>query len=227
MVSSILDWVNFRKTTWLLNLWEQKIHTDRSSRPEVFCKKYILRNFIKSTGKHLCQSLFFNKVAGPRTGTGVFLWILWNFYEHLFSKNTSGGCFCTEEKSIITWIDFPSSTHRILRKTRFYAIEVKIQKCCTEVDLLNKLISSLYYHCLVFLFFYLFLLFWRLLGFLLRMSESYTIMGAIVLGKTLRNNSKSKSEKLLELSLAINSLSMITFQVSVKRLVEKFMHYQE
>ena len=65
------------------------------------------------------------------------------------------------------------------------------------------------------------------MGFLLRMSESYTIMGAIVLGKTLRNNSKSKSEKLLELSLAINSLSMITFQVSVKRLVEKFMHYQE
>ena len=33
----------------------------RSSRPEVFCKKSILRNFAKFTGKHLCQSLFFNK----------------------------------------------------------------------------------------------------------------------------------------------------------------------
>ena len=27
--------------------------------PEVFCKKGVLRNFVKSTGKHLCQSLFF------------------------------------------------------------------------------------------------------------------------------------------------------------------------
>ena len=33
----------------------------RSSRPEVFCKKCALRNFAKFTGKHLCQSLFFNK----------------------------------------------------------------------------------------------------------------------------------------------------------------------
>ena len=29
-------------------------------------KKGVLRNFAKFTGKHLCQSLFFNKVAGPR-----------------------------------------------------------------------------------------------------------------------------------------------------------------
>ena len=27
-------------------------------------RKGILRNFAKFTGKHLCQSLFFNKVAG-------------------------------------------------------------------------------------------------------------------------------------------------------------------
>ena len=38
----------------------------RSSRPEVFCKKDILKYFEKITGKHLCQSLFFNKVAGLR-----------------------------------------------------------------------------------------------------------------------------------------------------------------
>ena len=34
----------------------------RSSRPEVFCKKDVLKNFAKFTGKHLRQSLFFNKV---------------------------------------------------------------------------------------------------------------------------------------------------------------------
>ena len=37
--------------------------TYRSSRPEVFCKKGVLRNFTNFTGKDLCQSLFFNKVA--------------------------------------------------------------------------------------------------------------------------------------------------------------------
>ena len=29
----------------------------------------VLRNFTKFTGKHLCQSLFFNKVAGLRPAT--------------------------------------------------------------------------------------------------------------------------------------------------------------
>ena len=38
----------------------------RSSRLEVSFKKSVLRNFAKFTGKHLCQSLFFNKVAGLR-----------------------------------------------------------------------------------------------------------------------------------------------------------------
>ena len=67
----------------------------RSSRPEVFCKKGVLRNctkfagkhlyqslkkgvlgnFAKFTGKHLCQSLFFNKVAGrPATLLSKRLW---------------------------------------------------------------------------------------------------------------------------------------------------------
>ena len=35
----------------------------------MFCKKGVLENFTKFTGKHLCQSLFFNKVAGLRSAT--------------------------------------------------------------------------------------------------------------------------------------------------------------
>ena len=31
----------------------------RGSRPEVFCGKGVLKYFVKLTGKHLCQSLFF------------------------------------------------------------------------------------------------------------------------------------------------------------------------
>ena len=38
----------------------------KHSRTEVFCKKGALKNFTKFAGKHLCQSLFFNKVAGLR-----------------------------------------------------------------------------------------------------------------------------------------------------------------
>ena len=49
--------------------------------PEVFCKKGVVRNFAKFKVKHLCQSLFFNKVVHLRPttllkrdpGTGVFL----------------------------------------------------------------------------------------------------------------------------------------------------------
>ena len=39
-------------------------HRHRSSRPEVFCRKGVLRKFTNFAGKPLCQSLFFNKVAG-------------------------------------------------------------------------------------------------------------------------------------------------------------------
>ena len=40
-----------------------------SNLPEVFCKKGFFRNIAKFTGKHLRQSLFFNKVAGIRSAT--------------------------------------------------------------------------------------------------------------------------------------------------------------
>ena len=48
----------------------------RSSRSEVFCKKGALTDFAKFTGKHLCQSFFFDKVAGLRSAT-LFKKRLW------------------------------------------------------------------------------------------------------------------------------------------------------
>ena len=41
----------------------------RSSHRRSSVRKGVLRNFAKLTGKHLCQSLFFNKVAGLRPAT--------------------------------------------------------------------------------------------------------------------------------------------------------------
>ena len=57
--------LNYKLSTYYYNTDACKDPSDyRSSRPEVFCKNGVLRNFAKFTGKHLCQSLFFNKVAG-------------------------------------------------------------------------------------------------------------------------------------------------------------------
>ena len=50
----------------------------RSSHPEVFCKKDVLKNIAKFTGKHLCQSLFFNKVTAcpsPSTLLKKRIWL--------------------------------------------------------------------------------------------------------------------------------------------------------
>ena len=41
----------------------------RSSTGSVLWKKVLLKNFLKFTGKHLCQSHFLNKVEGLRTAT--------------------------------------------------------------------------------------------------------------------------------------------------------------
>ena len=70
----------------------------RISRPEMFCKKSVHRNFAKFTEKHLCQSLFFNKVTGlslsyrtPPVPIGLLLNLLGVFFmifcdEFLFSS---------------------------------------------------------------------------------------------------------------------------------------------
>ena len=67
--------------------------------PEVFYKKRrVLRNFTKFTGKHQCQSLFFNKVIGLRRATLLkkrlchkcFPVNFVKFLRTTFSQNTSG-----------------------------------------------------------------------------------------------------------------------------------------
>ena len=56
-----------------LNLKENQL---RSSHQTCFMKRVVLRNFAKFTGKHLCQSPFFNKVVGlgPATLLKKRLW---------------------------------------------------------------------------------------------------------------------------------------------------------
>ena len=81
-----------------LRLFYFHVTTSRSSRPEVFCKKDVLINFAKSTGKHK-ESTELRPAALLNKG-------LWrrcfpvNFAEFLrtpFLQNTSSGCFCASK----------------------------------------------------------------------------------------------------------------------------------
>ena len=59
---------------WFLNVHIAGLTSGvyRSTHWRSSLRKDVLRNFAKFTGKHLCKSLFYNKVAGLRTDA-------WNF----------------------------------------------------------------------------------------------------------------------------------------------------
>ena len=69
--------------------------------PEVFCKKGVLANCAMFIGKLMSWSLFLIKFQAFRpatllrrdSNTGVFLWILQNFYELLSYKTSANGRF--------------------------------------------------------------------------------------------------------------------------------------
>ena len=65
---------------------------------QMFFKIGVLKNSVNFTGKMLCWSHFFNKVAGLEKSAnlserdfsmGVFLWNLQIFYKHIFLKKAS------------------------------------------------------------------------------------------------------------------------------------------
>ena len=55
---------NFGKKNYLQCYWLYNFPSFRSSHWMCSVRKGVLINFAKVTGKHLCQSLFFNNVAG-------------------------------------------------------------------------------------------------------------------------------------------------------------------
>ena len=52
--------VQFHVTVLFCTPWK---HQNRSNVPEVFYKNFVVRNFTKFTGNHVCQSFFLNKIA--------------------------------------------------------------------------------------------------------------------------------------------------------------------
>ena len=113
-------------------------------------KKTVLRNFEKFTGKHLCQSLFLNKVAGMRSAT-LFKKKLWHrcflvnfakFPRTFFLQNTSGQLFLyfnlkTDLMSKNTLFLDPTSCHLdCCKKKCFIVIE---RECfCEQCNYFEK-----------------------------------------------------------------------------------------
>ena len=123
-------------------------------------KKVTLKNFAKFTSKHLCQSLFFNKVAGwkPATllkkdfGIGVFLWILRNFLEHLFYRTPLENCFRSFEVSLnftkiyfyvtVTWDKlFFSQPHKNIQIDEFFQLATKKMKVIEQWNVIYSITS--------------------------------------------------------------------------------------
>ena len=77
--------------------------TTRSSHHRSSARKGVLGNFSKFTGRHLCQGLFYNKVAGPEPATllKIRLWhrcFPMNFAKFLrapFHRTPLNDCFST------------------------------------------------------------------------------------------------------------------------------------
>ena len=115
------------------------------TRPEVFCKKGVLKNFAKFTGKHLHQNLFFSKVADLRSATllkkrvcEVFPCEFYEIFKNIFFYRTLPLTIselrqiifekkrCWLEKKISNWVEsvchvFSVSCHEFI-STNLFAV---------------------------------------------------------------------------------------------------------
>ena len=68
-MKNVSDLTNVETTAKVVATIVKILPIYRSIHKRCFIKKGVLKNFAKFTGKHLCQSLFFNKVAGLKPAT--------------------------------------------------------------------------------------------------------------------------------------------------------------
>ena len=98
----ICRWFQGVKKGYIGNKWVNKRKLCLEAPTRGVIKKAVLKNFAIFRRKHLYCSLFLIKLQTFRpvtllkrdSNTGVFLWILRNFYKHLFCRTLANGCFC-------------------------------------------------------------------------------------------------------------------------------------
>ena len=85
-------------------IWMIAVGRNRSNHPRCSVRKGVIRNFWKLTGKHLRQSLFFNKIAGLRPVT-LLKKRLWHrcFLVNVakFLRTPLGDCFWRKKQSSV------------------------------------------------------------------------------------------------------------------------------
>ena len=127
----------------------------RSSHQRCFTQKGVLRNFTKFTGKHLCQSIFYNKVASLRPAT-LLKKRHWhrcfpvNFVKFLttpFLQNTSGRMLLNFTWGSSITIDGKSKHVYVLCFSSYLVVfdkskVVVVSRCCTKQALLKILQNS-------------------------------------------------------------------------------------
>ena len=114
--------LNFFSTTMIFcdGQLQSSSCTYGSSSPDVFCKKGVIRYFVKFTRKQLCQSLYFNTIAGFRlwhryfpVNLAKFLripfltehlrWLLLHFKGCLFTCLGCHFCFTSYKSNFVTF----------------------------------------------------------------------------------------------------------------------------
>ena len=114
-------------------------YSERSSRPEVFCTKGVLKNFAKFTGKRLCQSLFFNEATDLRPAT-LLKKRLWHKRFRVDFAKFLRTPFFTEH---LQWLLLILTHFRSSRPEVFLEISQNLQEnTCTSFSLLIKLGAS-------------------------------------------------------------------------------------
>ena len=115
----------------------------------MFCEKVVRKNISKFTGKHLCQNLFFNKVASLRpaactfikkeTLAQVFSYEFCEISKNTFSYRTPlGGCF-RRSSPFLTKIDsYRSNSPKIYKNKTMKISYFFIQLLYTWLHLTNN-----------------------------------------------------------------------------------------
>ena len=114
------------------------IHFSKSSDPEVFLRRGVLKICNKFTGEHPCRSVISIKLLlKSHFGMSVLLYICYIFSEHLFLETPLDGCFwitimkhLAQRKKLVRGL----STWKIYIVTNFNFIEIALWHGCYPVN---------------------------------------------------------------------------------------------
>ena len=121
--------------TWNLERYKPNdfVGCFRSSHQRYSVRNCILRNFAKFTGKHLYQSLFFNKVASLRLWQRCFPVNFAKFLRNLFYRTHLGDCFScflgilkSDQKTFQNFFYFNDSPSKMMKNAFCFILKALV-----------------------------------------------------------------------------------------------------